>query len=63
MSAAPLVGSMNPGLAVLAAAQVQQQTQQVQNAVAQDISAEAGGGAAPIVSSSITAPGSLELFA
>ena len=62
MSAAPLIG-MSPELAQIAAAQVQQQTQQAQQAVVQDISDAYGDGAAPVASSSVTAPGSLELFA
>jgi hypothetical protein len=54
---------MSPELASIAAAQVVQQTQQAQQAVVQDISDAYGGGSAPVVSSSVTAPGSLELFA
>lgn len=54
---------MSPGLAQMAAMQAVQQSQQAEAAVVQNISADAGGAAAPIVSSSVTAPGSLELFA
>jgi hypothetical protein len=57
------IGVSSPELAALAALQVQQQMQagtaEVQAAVSQDT----GGGAAPIVSSSVQAPGSLEMFA
>ena len=62
MSAAALVG-MSPEMAEMAAMLVQQQTQQVQVAVVEQIDGETGGGAAPMVSSSVTAPGALEMFA
>lgn len=62
MSAAALVG-MDPQLAQLSALLAQQQSLQVEQNVAAQISAEAGGGVAPIISSSVTAPGALELFA
>jgi hypothetical protein len=62
MSAAALT-AMSPEFAAVAAAMIQQQTQQGQAAVVQAVSAEAGSGSAPIVSSSVTAPGSLEIFA
>ncbi len=53
---------MTPEYAAISVAIAQQQTQQAQNVVVQDISAEAGGGSAPILSSSVTAPGALEMF-
>jgi hypothetical protein len=62
MSAAALT-AMSPELAAMAVAMSQQQTQQGVAAVTLAVSAEAGSGSAPIVSSSVTAPGSLEMFA
>lgn len=62
MSAAALT-AMTPELAAMAAAMSQQQTQQGIAAVVQAVSGEAGSGSAPLVSSSVTAPGSLEIFA
>ena len=62
MSAAALVG-MDPGLAEMAALSVQQQSEQAEAAVVQQIDTETGGGAAPMISSAVTAPGALELFA
>ena len=62
MSAAALT-AMSPELAAMAAAMSMQETQQGQAAVVQAVSAAAGSGSAPIVSSSVTAPGSLEMFA
>jgi hypothetical protein len=54
---------MSPELAAMAAAMSQQQTQQGTAAVLQAVSGDAGTGSAPIVGSSVTAPGSLEMFA
>jgi len=62
MSAAALT-AMTPEFAAMAAAITQQQTQQGTAAVIEAVSNGAGSGAAPILSSSVTAPGSLELFA
>jgi hypothetical protein len=50
-------------LTAVAALQVLQQTQAGTAAVQAALSEDTGGGAAPVVSSSATAPGALELFA
>lgn len=50
-------------MAQMAAMLAQQETQQGQQAVVANLKTADGGGAAPVVSSSVTAPGSLELFA
>jgi hypothetical protein len=50
-------------LTAVAALQVLQQTQAGTAAVQDALSEDTGGGAAPVVSSSATAPGALELFA
>ncbi len=61
MSAQPIAGSVN--LAAIAALQVLQGTQAGFAAVQAALTQTPGGSAAPVVSSSVTAPGSLELFA
>lgn len=62
MSTQP-IGIPSPDLAAIAALQVQQQSQAGTAAVQAAVSQDTGGGSAPIVSSSIQAPGSLEMFA
>ena len=62
MSAQAIGGSLGE-LASVVALQVLQQTQAGTAAVQDAISEDTGGGAAPVVSSSATAPGALELFA
>jgi hypothetical protein len=57
------LGLSNADLQSLAALQVLQATQSGTAAVQAAVGQEAGGGAAPIVSSAVTAPGALELFA
>ncbi len=62
MSAQPISGSFGD-LSAVAALSVVQATQAGTAAVQAALSQTAGGTAAPVVSSSVTAPGSLELFA
>jgi hypothetical protein len=62
MSAAAIGGS-TVDLSAVAALQVLQQTQAGTAAVLAALSQATGGGSAPVVSSSVTAPGALELFA
>jgi hypothetical protein len=62
MSAAAMSSSLGD-LTAVAALQVLQQTQAGTAAVQAALSEDTGGGAAPLVSSSVTAPGALELFA
>ncbi|HEX3803682.1 MAG TPA: hypothetical protein VHV75_12665 [Solirubrobacteraceae bacterium] len=62
MSATAMSGSTGD-LTAVAALQVLQQTQAGTAAVQAALSEDTGGGAAPVVSSSATAPGALELFA
>ena len=61
MSAQPISGSVD--LAAVAALAVVQGTQAGTAAVQAALDQTAGGSAAPVISSSVTAPGSLELFA
>lgn len=61
MSVQPIAGSVD--LAAVAALQVLQGTQAGVAAVQATLSQTPGGSAAPVISSSVTAPGSLELFA
>ena len=61
MSAQPVSGLGD--LAAVAALQAVQATQAGTDAVQAALSQTSGGTAAPVVSSSVTAPGSLELFA
>jgi hypothetical protein len=60
---AQAIGASSGDLAAVAALQVLQQTQAGTAAVQAALSEDTGGGAAPVVSSSVTAPGALELFA
>jgi len=62
MSAQPISGSFGD-LSAVAALQVVQATQAGTAAVQEALSQTPGGTAAPVVSSSVTAPGSLEMFA
>lgn len=62
MSTQPIDGSAG-ALSAVAALQVVQATQAGTAAVQAALSQTTGGSAAPIVSSSATAPGALELFA
>jgi len=57
------IGIQSSELAAFAALQVQQQSQAGAAAVQASVGQDTGGGSAPIVSSSIQAPGSLEMFA
>ncbi len=57
------IGIQSPELAAFAALQVQQQSEAGTAAVEAAVGQDTGGGSAPIVSSSIQAPGSLEVFA
>lgn len=57
------VGGADPQLAAVAALAVIQKTQTGQAAVQAAVSEDSGSGAAPIVSASVQAPGSLEIFA
>jgi hypothetical protein len=60
---ATAISSSAGELTAVAALQVLQQTQAGTAAVQASLSEDTGGGAAPVVSSSATAPGALELFA
>ena len=62
MSVQPVGGSFGD-LSAVAALQVVQATQAGAAAAQEALSKTAGGTVAPVVSSSVTAPGSLELFA
>ncbi|MGC9220804.1 MAG: hypothetical protein ACP5H2_05555 [Solirubrobacteraceae bacterium] len=62
MSTQP-IGMTGSDLGTLAALQVMLQTQAGADAVQQALSNDTGGEAAPLTSSSIQAPGSLEMFA
>ena len=62
MSVQPVSGSFGD-LSAVAALQVVQATQAGAAAVEAALSQTPGGGAAPVVSSSVTAPGALEIFA
>jgi hypothetical protein len=57
------MSSSTGDLTAVMALQVLQQTQSGTAAVQAALSEDTGGGAAPVVSSSATAPGALELFA
>jgi cell division GTPase FtsZ len=60
---AQAIGGSSDDLSAVAALQVLQQTQSGMAAVQAALSEDTGGGAAPVVSSSATAPGALEVFA
>jgi hypothetical protein len=62
MSAQPVSGSFGD-LSAVAALQVVQATQAGVAAAQEALSQTAGGTVAPVISSSATAPGSLEIFA
>jgi hypothetical protein len=62
MSAAA-ISTASPELAAMAALAAQQQNQAGLAAVQAAVEQDTGGGAGPMVSSSIQAPGSLEVFA
>jgi len=62
MSAQPISGSFGD-ISAVAALSVVQATQAGAAAVQQALSQTSGGTAAPVVSSSVTAPGALEIFA
>ncbi len=60
---AQAIGGAPSDLAAVVALQVLQKTQAGTAAVEAALSQSTGGGAAPVISSSATAPGSLEIFA
>jgi hypothetical protein len=62
MSAQPVSGSFGD-LSAVAALQVVQATQAGAAAAQEALGQTAGGAVAPVVSSSVTAPGALEIFA
>jgi hypothetical protein len=62
MSAAA-ISTASPELAAMAALAAQQQNQAGLAAVQAAVEEDTGGGAGPMVSSSVQAPGSLEVFA
>jgi hypothetical protein len=62
MSAAA-ISTASPELAAMAALAAQQQNQAGLAAVQAAVEQDTGGGAGPMVSSSVQAPGSLEVFA
>jgi hypothetical protein len=60
---AEAISTASPELAAMAALAAQQQNQAGLAAVQAAVEQDTGGGAGPMVSSSIQAPGSLEVFA
>jgi hypothetical protein len=57
------ISTASPDMAALAAVAMQQQSQAGLAAVQAAVEQDTGGGAGPMVSSSVQAPGSLEVFA